>query len=86
MTNKVEKEVVAKTPGQVMWEEIKNHPLDMFGLPGQTVSNYCSPMDVEPSRLFLSFKVQSVLPALETALGKKFNFEMANKIIIITRK
>lgn len=71
---------------QEIWTEIKDVNLNLFALPGQTVEMYCHMIPVEPSRLYMTIKVSSVLTALEDALGKKFNFEVAGKFILVSRK
>lgn len=74
------------TEADKIWSEISNVALEMFSLPDQTVSKYCKPIQVEPSKLYVVSSVQAVVPALETALGKKFNIEKAHKYIIISRR
>lgn len=83
-----EENVSAKevTEAEKIWQEIQNTQLDMFSLPDQTVSKYCKPIKVEPSKLYVTTSVQAVFPALEFALGKRFTIEMAQKFIIIARK
>src|SRR5208337_2207524 len=68
-----QKEVVSapvpeKTTAEKIWLHIKDVRLDMFGLPPQTISKYCSPVPADPNKLFLSYKVGAVLPAMESAL------------------
>lgn len=74
------------TEAEKIWNEISNLPLEMFSLPDQTVRKYCTPVSIEPSKLYITASVQAVVPALETAIGKKFDIEMATKYIIISRK
>lgn len=82
----VEKKVVEKTAAEKIWEEIRSVELQMFSLPGQTVEAHCSPVTVEPSKLYLTSKVGSVVPALEDTLGKKYNIELAQKYIVVSKK
>jgi hypothetical protein len=76
------------TEAEAIWNEIKNKGIDVFGIPNQTVSFYCVPAVVEPSKCYLTVKAGAVLPALETALGSKFAFElvMNGKYIVVSRK
>lgn len=74
------------TEADKIWEEIKDVQLEMFSLPDQTVSKYCKPITVEPTKLYVTNSVQAVYPALENALGKKFTIELAQKFIVIARK
>jgi len=79
-----EKKVV--TEAEKIWNEILNVQLDMFSLPEQNVQKYCKPVAIEPTKLYVTSSVQSVVPALEAAIGKKFDIEVAQKFIIISRK
>jgi hypothetical protein len=74
------------TSAQQIWEEIKNKKLDLFALPNQLVSQYCETVEVEPSKLYLKLKMQSVLPALEKALGENFTVEQVTKYTTVERK
>jgi hypothetical protein len=82
---KVEKKIV-KTTAEKMWDEIRSLELLMFSLPGQTVELHCTPVIVEPNRLYLTIKSGSVLPALEETLGKNYNVEVSEKYIIVSKK
>jgi hypothetical protein len=75
----------AKTEAQKIWDEIQNVDLHMFTLSNQFVNTFCNPVFVEPNRLYMTFSVSSVLPALENALGTKFNFELNYKYIVVSR-
>lgn len=69
-----------------IWKEIKDKPLQMFALTGQKVSDYCNPVNIEPNRCFLLYKASSVIPALEEAIGTKFNCEAMYKYVVVSRK
>ena len=56
--------VPVKTESEKIWNEIKDLPLQMFGLPNQVVSQHCIPVQVDPTRLFLTIRSTSTLPAL----------------------
>lgn len=63
-----------KTPkpeADKIWEVIKNVTLDIFALPNQKVHDYFTPISVEPSKLYLQYKVSAALPALEESLHKR---------------
>lgn len=68
-----------------IWKEIANLKLDIFSLPNQTVSMHAVPETVEPSALYLNLKSTSVLPALETALGKLYTVEVVGRFTKITK-
>lgn len=79
--------VKEKTEAEKIWEVIKNVQIDMFALPDQYVSKYCTPTVVEPSKLYVTFRgIGAVLPALEVALGKRYNVEAQDKFIVISNK
>lgn len=58
----------------------------MFALPNQTIERYCTPVIVEPSKLYVTSTVGSILPTLEDALGKKYDIELVQKYIAISKK
>lgn len=68
-----------------IWNEIKDKPIEMFALPNQVVSMHAHPINIEPSRLYLTLNSTSVLPSLETAIGKKYTVELADKFVIVAR-
>jgi hypothetical protein len=80
----VEKQMTGTESGTI-WSEIKNLPIEMFALPGQFVNMHVQPVLVEPSKLYLVSRASSALPAVETALGKKFVVEAVDKYIVVSR-
>jgi hypothetical protein len=72
------------TPAQKMWEEIKNLPIQMFGLPGQTVAMHATPVAIEPSRLYLTIRSSATLPSLEEAIKGRYNVELVDKFVVVT--
>ena len=74
-----------KTEADKIWEEIKNLPIQMFGLPFQVVANHCQVVRIEPNRLYLTIRSTATLPSLETAIAPKFVVELADKWVIVTR-
>lgn len=80
-------ESVKLTEGQTIWNEIKDRQIIVFGgLDGKRVSDYCAPVDLDPSKCFLRFTASAVLPALETTVGPNYTCEAADKFIIVSRK
>ncbi len=75
-----------QTEADKIWAEVSDVQLNMFSLPGQVVSTYCTQVKIEPTKLYVTATVQAVVPALDAAIGKKFDIEVANKYIIISRK
>jgi len=75
-----------KTQATKIWEEIKDLNLDMFSLPELSVEKHCKPVTVEPTKLYLTYTISSVLPALEAAIGPKYEIEQAQNYIIVSKK
>lgn len=77
--------VQENTEASKIWNEIKDKNIEMFALPGQKVSQYCQPVNVEPSKLYLLITASSVLPSLEVSCGSKFVVELVNKYVTVAR-
>ncbi len=87
MTNDATKEAPKTktlTLAEKVWNDIKGKKLEMFALPEQFVHMYCEPINIEPTKLYLKYKVPAVLPALEEALKGSYTVEMTNKYICIS--
>lgn len=78
-------ELFAATDAGKMWQEIKDKEIQMFALPAQRVSDYCKPVVVEPSKLYLLTTATSVLPSLEASLGAGFSVSIMDKYTVVTR-
>jgi hypothetical protein len=74
------------TVASEIWEEIKEKPIEMFALPNQLVHMYCKPIEIEPNKCYLKTTASSVLPALEAALGSKFEVERSTHFLVVARK
>lgn len=68
-----------------IWNAIKDRELGLFGLSGQTIAKYCTPINIEPSKCLLKYKVSSVIPALESVVSD-FNFEVMNEYLVVSKK
>jgi len=75
-----------QTMAEKIWNDIKDRTISIFGLPGQTTAKYCSPIIVEPSKLYLNFTVGAALPALEEAFGKAYEVELVDRYITLAPK
>lgn len=82
--NKLEK-LLAGTEAGAIWNEIKDKAIEMFALPDQKISNHVFPSFVEPSKLYLMARATCALPAVEQALGNKFNVELMDRYIVVSR-
>lgn len=74
-----------KTEAEKMWDEIKNRPIDMFGLPDQFVFQHATFITIEPSSLYVTIRSSATLPSLEAAVKPDFTVELADKFVIIKR-
>jgi hypothetical protein len=81
----VVKETETETEASKIWSEIKDKDILMFALPGQKVSHYCTPVVVEPTKLYLLVTATSVTPSLETAIGNKYSVDLVNKYTVVSR-
>jgi len=81
--NATEVKEVVKTEADKLWDRIKGLKIEMFALPNQTISQYCTFRQVEPSKLYITMSCTSVLPALEVALGPNFTIGYVGKYITI---
>lgn len=68
-----------------IWDEIKGVEIDLFSLPGQTISIHAKPSVPDPESLFLSINSSAVLPAIEAAIQKRFKVELVDKYVVVTR-
>lgn len=73
------------TISEEIWEAIKERELGLFGLAGQTIQKYCTPMSIDSSRCLLKYKVSSVIPALENVVPD-FDFEVIGAYLAISKK
>lgn len=74
-----------KSEADKVWDEIKNLPIQMFGLPEQFVLQHCTPVSVEPSNLYVTIRSSATLPSLEAAIAPAFVVELADKFVLIKR-
>jgi hypothetical protein len=73
-----------RNEADVLWDEIKDLPIQVFALPNQKVSNYLNRVNI-PSVLFVKPTASAVLPALEECLGNRYSVEVTEKGWIIKR-
>lgn len=80
------------TVGTGIWNEIKDLELDLFGLPGQTVSKNCKRNKglelVFPNSVHLTIKSSAVFPALcelmlQIGKGKKYEVVQQNNHTVV---
>ena len=69
---------VGPTEAEKIWDEIKNLPIQMFGLPNQFA--------IEPTKLYLTIRSSATLPSLEVAVGDRFTVEQADRFVVVARK
>lgn len=63
-----------KTIAEIIWDEIRNKELDLFGLPGQTVEKYFEPKFIPyVDILYLKSKLSVATAALENLIQEMKN-------------
>lgn len=77
--------VAVKTEAEKIWDEIKNRPIEMFGLPDQYVFQHATFVPVEPNTLYVTIRSTATLPSLEAAIAPHFTVELADKFVLIKR-
>lgn len=65
-----EKPTTELTKADAIWEKLKNIPIEIFALPGQTVGMHCKRVNVLPDQLFLISNGGAFLPALEDVMAR----------------
>lgn len=75
-----------QTVADKIWTDIKDRPIEMFALPGQTAAKYCKQVKIEPTKLYLTASVAAVLPALEEAFKHQYNVELVDRYIVVSNK
>jgi hypothetical protein len=76
---------LAGTEAGTIWNEIKDKSIEMFALPDQKVHMHATPVNIEPSKLYLTATSTAVLPSLEVAVGKAYVVELADRFLIVSR-
>ena len=55
----------------VVWNQVKDMSIEMFGIPQQTFGQYCKRvMETDPEVVYLILKASAVLPTLEENIGR----------------
>lgn len=87
MTKKTDKTTadLDNTEAGKIWAEIKDKDIEMFALPAQKVSDHCEPVNIEPSKLYLTIRSSAALPALEFSCGKEYSVQMNDRFVIVSR-
>lgn len=69
VAKKTTKSVDPKSVADVLWDEIKNLPIEMFSLPNQRVLNHVVRKGGTSDNVILSLNSPAVLPSLEVVLN-----------------
>ena len=77
--------VRVRTEAEAIWDEVKVRPIQMFGLPDQTVELHCTFVTVEPNNLYVTIRSSATLPSLEAAVAPDFTVELADKFVVVKR-
>lgn len=71
------------TQADKIWSEIKDLTINLYSLPNQKVSAYCSVLPISDKDLYLTSTVNAFLPALEASIGPKYLVELQDKYICV---
>jgi hypothetical protein len=75
---------IPDTQAGKIWTAIKDIDLEMFCLKKQYIHMFCKPLWIETNKLYLQFKPESVIAAIEDHIGDKYLVERNVKYIIIS--
>jgi hypothetical protein len=82
-TETVVTSVAKMTTATKIWDTIKNKKIEIFSLPNQFVHMHCKPIEIEPSKLYVTTTITAMLPALEELLNGQYTVSQSNKYICI---
>lgn len=68
-----------------IWEEIKDKPIEAFGLQDQKVQNHVKRIDIPGKELYVKLNASAFLPWLETAIGRAFEVELCEGFVTVKR-
>ncbi|MDP2683528.1 MAG: hypothetical protein Q8P20_00575 [bacterium] len=69
MVKKDTKQSQQNDEGDLIWEELRNLPIEMFALPNQRVEDHILRVKGVPGKLYVKARSSAVLPALEILLN-----------------
>lgn len=84
-SEKVEKVEKKITEADRIWNEIKGMSIDVYAIQNQVVEQHATMLPMPGDRLVLKLRSSAVLPALETAIGRKYEVELVEKYVIVKR-
>ena len=79
---KTETEVQLTEAQQKIWNDIKNLDVEWYGLPDQKVENICTPINIDPEKLFVNLKGPASLVTIEKALYQITTFGWDGKKVV----
>jgi len=73
-----------------LWETIKGVQLNIFSLPNQTIESFLTPVNVEPSKLYLEYVKDKIVPPciisfMEDKLGHSYTISQESKYIVVSK-
>ncbi len=71
-----------------IWTDIKDVGIDMFSLPNKKVSDFCEPVYVHPTKLYMKYKISSVITAMESIkqIGDKYTLAFEGNFLSVEEK
>lgn len=74
-----------KFESEKIWDEIKDRPIEAFGLPNQKVHQHVKKIAIPGNDLYVKLNASAFLPWLETSLGSEFSVELADGFVVVKR-
>lgn len=81
-----------KNEADVIWNEIKDLPIDVYAVDFQVVSDHVKKVDFPGKQLYIKLATSGVLPALETTLnnmrltqGRRYEVELGDGFVLVKR-
>ncbi len=83
--------VSKKTKADVIWDQIKDLPVEIYALPDQTLKQHVERLQVTEDQVHLRIKSPAIVPALEESLskvklarGEKFDILPQKNFIVVS--
>ena len=76
---------VSQTTSDAIWTAIKDLPIEVYSLPAQRVEQHTQRFLGSPDAVFLKLTSSAILPALEAAVGKKYDIELTEAGYILVK-
>jgi hypothetical protein len=69
-----------------IWAEIAKVDTQAYGLPGQTIDKFCTPIPVEPTKLYLKYTNSTIVAFMQEVLSTRYDVDLNGLYITVERK